>query len=168
MTLLLPRPEPSVHALFPTYSNDALSWCSPSGPQKKQGKVRNVHRNVCGVESKICPVIQTKEDFQGYNGQKGKFAEKNLREWEEGFGIWKSTVISSEMIEVGSRNREVRQEVQDRLETYLRMCAAMRRKMWQNLYTETNSNLGISGQVRADLSTSDGWERSQGKGDGRI
>ena len=29
---------------------------------------------------------------------------------EEGFGVWKSTVMSSEMTEVGSRNIEFRQE----------------------------------------------------------
>ena len=83
-------------------------------------------------ESEICPVIQSKEAFQGYNGQKDKFAGKiyENEKLEEGFGIWKSTVMSSEIIEVGSRNIEFRQEeVQDRLKTYLRMCTMMRRKI---------------------------------------
>ena len=78
---------------------------------KRQGKVRNVHRNVCENQKSVLS-FKPKKLFKDIMVKRAKLLEKiNANEkLEEGFGVWKSTVMSSEMTEVGSRNIEFRQE----------------------------------------------------------
>lgn len=98
---------------------------------KRQGKVGQVHRNVCKNQKSVLS-FNPKKLFKDIMVKRTNSLEKiyENEKLEEGFGIWKSTVMSSEIIEVGSRNIEFRQEeVQDRLKTYLRMCTMMRRKI---------------------------------------
>ena len=78
---------------------------------KRQGKVRQVHRNVCKHQKSVLS-FKPKKLFKDIMVKRAKLLEKiNANEkLEEGFGVWKSTVMSSEMTEVGSRNIEFRQE----------------------------------------------------------
>ena len=78
---------------------------------KRQGKVRQVHRHVCEQQKSVLS-FKPKKLFKDIMVKRAKLLEKiNANEkLEEGFGVWKSTVMSSEMTEVGSRNIEFRQE----------------------------------------------------------
>ena len=97
---------------------------------KRQEKVRNVHRNVC-ENQKSALSYKPKKIFKYIKVKRVNSLEKSMRmsTLERVLVMWKSNVISSEMIEVDSRNTEFRQEEMQKLKTYLRTCTMMRRKI---------------------------------------
>lgn len=99
---------------------------------KRQGKVRQVHRNVCEHQKSVLS-FKPKKLFKDIMVKRAKLLEKNQCEWEVRRGFWCLEINCDEFRNDRGGFQEHRIQARrsaDRLKTYLRMCTMMRRKIW--------------------------------------